>query len=84
VRRSQRPRQAASPNEQAADQAGSRSGSSAEPGIPADSSKYRANPGTGGRAGNRALLGWGHVGAGDDRQSKGSKYQNLFHEILPE
>jgi len=68
-------------DEKPAEQAGSRPDPGAQSGIAPDRANDRAAAGADGRAGERALLGRGHVGAGDDRQSKSSDYQKLFHEI---
>ncbi len=68
-------------DKQAASQAGSRTDSGAEPGVSADGADNRTYSGPGRGAGERALLGRGHVGTGDDRQSETSDYQKLFHEI---
>jgi hypothetical protein len=68
-------------DKQAAGQAGSRTDSGAQPGVPANGADNRTHSGPSGGAGERALLGRGHVGACDDRQSESSDYQKLFHEI---
>jgi hypothetical protein len=62
-------------NEKPTDEPCARPGGSTEPGIPADGSKNGANPGTSGGAGQRALLGWSHIGASSDRQSDGREQQ---------
>src|SRR6516165_3005526 len=58
--------------EKPAEQARSGPGSRSEPGIAADRAKYRA---AAGRAGQRALLSRGHIGASGDRQSEGREQQ---------
>ena len=68
-------------DKQSAEQAGSRPDPGAQPRVAPDCAYYRAAAGADGHAGERALLRRGHVGAGDDRQSKSSDYQKLFHEI---
>jgi hypothetical protein len=68
-------------DKQTAGQAGSRTDSGAEPGVPADGADNRTNSRASRGTGERALLGRGHVGAGNDRQSESSDYQKLFHEI---
>ena len=61
--------------EKPAEQARSGPGSRSEPGIAADRAKYRAAAGADGRAGQRALLSRGHIGASGDRQSEGREQQ---------
>ena len=61
--------------EKPAEQARSRPGSRTEPRVPTDRAKYGAAAGADGRAGHRALLGRGHVGASRDRQSDGREQQ---------
>ena len=61
--------------EKPAEQARSRPGSRTEPRVPADRAKYRAAAGADGRAGQRALLGRGHVGTSTNRQSNGREQQ---------
>jgi hypothetical protein len=61
--------------EKPAEQARSGPGSRSEPGIAADRAKYRAAAGANGRAGQRALLRRGHIGASGDRQSEGREQQ---------
>jgi hypothetical protein len=56
-------------NKKPADQPCSRPGDSSEPGIPADSAKNGADAGARSGAGQRALLGRGHIGASDERQN---------------
>jgi hypothetical protein len=54
---------------------------SAESSVAANCAEDRADAGPRGGAGEGTLLGWGHVGTGDDRQSKNGDEQNLFHGI---
>jgi len=61
--------------EKPAKQAGARPGGGSESGIPANRPRYGPNAGTRRGAGQRALLGWGHVGTGGDRQSDGRDHQ---------
>jgi hypothetical protein len=61
--------------EKPAEQARSRPGSRTEPRVPTDRAKYGAAAGADGRAGQRALLGRGHIGASGDRQSDGREHQ---------
>jgi hypothetical protein len=62
-------------NEKPADQPCAGSGNGSEPGVPADSAKYRAAARADRRAGQRALLGWCHVGASSGRQCDGHEQQ---------
>jgi hypothetical protein len=68
-------------DKEAAGEAGSGTDSGAEPGVPANGADNRTHSGPSRSAGERALLGRSHVGAGDDWQSESSDYQKLFHEI---
>ena len=61
-------------NEKSADQPCSRPGDSSEPGIPADGANHRAAARADGRAGQRPLLSWGHIGASSERQSDGREH----------
>ena len=61
--------------EKPAEQARTGAGSRSEPGIATDRAKYRAAAGADGRAGQRALLGRGHVGTSCDRQNGGREQQ---------
>jgi hypothetical protein len=61
--------------EKPAEQAGSCASGGTEPGITADRAEYRAAAGADGRAGQRALLGRGHVGTRSGRQSDGREQQ---------
>jgi len=62
-------------NEKSADQTRAGSGNGSEPGVPADSAKHRAAACADRRAGQRALLGWCHVGASSGRQCDGREQQ---------
>jgi hypothetical protein len=62
-------------NEKPADKPRSRPGDSSETGIAADRTKHRAAAGADGRAGQRPLLGWVHIGTSSDRQNDGRKQQ---------
>jgi hypothetical protein len=62
-------------NEKPANQPGSRSGNRTEPGIPADRAKNGADTGTRRSAGQGALLGWGHIGAGREQHGDGHEQQ---------
>jgi hypothetical protein len=68
-------------NEKSADQPCSRPGDSSEPGIPADGANHRAAASADGRAGQRPLLGRGHIGASSELQSDGREQQYLFHGV---
>jgi hypothetical protein len=57
--------------EKPAEQARAGAGSRSEPGIAADRANYGAAAGADRRAGQRALLGRGHVGASSDGQGEG-------------
>jgi hypothetical protein len=61
--------------EEPAEQARTGAGSRSEPGIAGDRANYRAAAGADGRAGQRALLGRGHIGTSSDRQSDGREQQ---------
>jgi hypothetical protein len=61
--------------EKPAEQARSRPGSRTEPRVSTDRAKYGAAAGADGRAGQRALLGRGHVGTSTNRQSNGREQQ---------
>jgi hypothetical protein len=61
--------------EKPAEQARSCPGCRTEPRVPADRAKYGAAAGADGRAGQRALLGRGHIGTSSDRQSDGREQQ---------
>ena len=61
--------------EKPTEQARSRPSGGTEPRVPADRAKYRAAAGADGRAGQRALLGRGHVGTSTNRQSNGREQQ---------
>jgi hypothetical protein len=54
-------------DEKAAEQTGPRPSRGTEPGIAADRTKDCAAAGADGRAGQRALLGWGHIGTSGNR-----------------
>jgi len=58
-------------DEKPADQACTRSGGRTEPGVPADGAKNGADPGARNGAGQRPLLGRGHICAGSERHSEG-------------
>jgi hypothetical protein len=58
-------------DEKPANQPNSRSRDRTKPGIPADSAKNSADTGACRSAGQGALLGWGHIGAGRERRSDG-------------
>ena len=62
-------------NEKPAEQARARSGGRTEPGVPANRASDGPDAGTRSGAGNRALLGWGHIGASNERHSDGRKQQ---------
>jgi hypothetical protein len=62
-------------NEKPAEQAGARSGGRTEPGVPANRASDGPDAGTRSGAGNRALLGWGHIRASNKRHSDGRKQQ---------
>jgi hypothetical protein len=62
-------------DEKPAEQARTGADAGAEPGIAADRANYRAAAGPDGRAGQRALLGWGHIGASSDRQRESREQQ---------
>ena len=68
-------------NKQPADEASAGTDSRTKPGIAADSAKDGAHPGAGGRAGQRALLSWGHIGAGNDRHGNRSNQKEPSHPI---
>ena len=68
-------------DKQPADEASAGTDPRTEPGIAADSAKNGAHPGAGGRAGQRALLGWSHVGAGNDRHGNRSNQKEPSHPI---
>jgi hypothetical protein len=57
--------------EKPAEQAGARPSGGSKSGIPANGTCDGADAGARSGAGQRALLGWGHVGTGGDRQSDG-------------
>jgi hypothetical protein len=61
--------------EEPAEQARTGPGSRTESRVPADRAKYGAAAGADGRAGQRALLGRGHVGTSTNRQSEGREQQ---------
>jgi hypothetical protein len=58
-------------NEKPPNEACSRAGDRSEPGVPTDRANHRAAAGADGRAGQRPLLSWGHIGASSDRQNDG-------------
>jgi hypothetical protein len=62
-------------DEKPAEQAGTGADPGAEPGVAADCANYRAAAGPDGRPSQRALLGWGHIGASSDRQSDSREQQ---------
>jgi hypothetical protein len=62
-------------DEKPAEQARTGADAGAEPGIAGDRANYRAAAGADGRAGQRALLGRGHIGTSSDRQSDGREQQ---------
>ena len=62
-------------DEKPADQACTRSGGRTEPGVPADGAKNGADPGARNGAGQRPLLGRGHICAGSERHSEGCEEQ---------
>jgi hypothetical protein len=62
-------------NQKPAEQPRARPGGGPETSVPADRANYRAAAGADSRAGQRALLGWGHIGTSDDRQSDGREQQ---------
>jgi hypothetical protein len=68
-------------DEKPAEQTRTGADAGAEPGIPGDRANYRAAAGADGRAGQRALLGRGHIGTGSDRQSDGREQQQLVHGV---
>ena len=72
---------AGSVNEKPAEQARTGADAGAEPGVARHRANYRTAAGADGRAANRALLRWCHVGAGDHRQCESSEYQIPFHDI---
>ena len=61
--------------EKPAEQARTGPRSRTEPRVPADRAKYGAAARADGRAGQRALLGRGHVGTSGDRQSDDREHQ---------
>ena len=65
-------------DEKPAKQPGTRPGSSTEPGIAADGAGDGADPGACCGAGQRALLGRRHIGAGGERHGDGCE---LFHGV---
>ena len=74
-------RAAALIDEQPAEQARTGADAGAEPGVARHRTNYRTAAGADGRAANRALLSWCHVGAGNQWQSESGKYQIRFHDI---
>jgi hypothetical protein len=64
-----------------ADKPRTRPGGRTEPGIAADSANYRATAGANRSAGQRALLGWSHIGAGGERHSGTREQQYFFHRV---
>jgi hypothetical protein len=62
-------------DEKPAEQPCSGSGGSPEPGIPADCTGDSTDAGARSGAGQRALLGWGHIGASSKRHSEGREQQ---------
>ena len=62
-------------NEKPAEQAGAHSGGRTEPGVLANRASAGPDAGTRSSAGNRALLGWDHIGASNERHSDGRKQQ---------
>jgi hypothetical protein len=62
-------------DKQSAEQARTGADTGAEPGIATDRANYRAAAGADGRAGQRALLGWGHIGACSGRKRDGREQQ---------
>jgi hypothetical protein len=62
-------------DEQSAEQARTGADAGAEPGIAADRTNDCAAAGADDRAGQRALLGRGHIGTSGDRQSDGREQQ---------
>jgi hypothetical protein len=55
-------------DEEPANQPDSRPGDRTKPGVPADGAENSADTGARRRAGRGALPGWGHIGAGCERQ----------------
>jgi len=70
--------------DQPAEEARTRACRSTEAGVSADGAGDRTDAGAAHCAGERALLGWGHVGASSGRQSEGRKQQYLLHVITRE
>jgi hypothetical protein len=64
---------AGSIDEKPAEQPRARSGGRTEPGVPANRASDGPDAGTRSGAGNRALLGWGHIRASNERHSDGRK-----------
>jgi hypothetical protein len=62
-------------DEKPAEQTRTGADAGAEPGIAGDRANYCTAAGADGCAGQRALLGRGHVGASSDRQSEGREQQ---------
>jgi hypothetical protein len=62
-------------NEKPPNEARSRAGDRSEPGVPTDRANHRTAARADGRAGQRPLLSWGHIGASSDRQNDGRKLQ---------
>jgi hypothetical protein len=70
-------------DQQPSEEAGAGSDPGAEPGVAADRAKDGTDTGTCGGAGQRSLLGWGHVGARNDRQPQNAEPKQLSHSIPP-
>ena len=68
-------------DEQPAEQARTGADAGAEPGVARHRANYRTAAGADGRAANRALLSWCHVGAGNQWQTESGEYQIRFHDI---
>jgi hypothetical protein len=64
-----------------ADKPRTRPGGRAEPSVPTNRAGDGADPGARSGAGQRALLGRGHIGASDERQSDSREQQQLFHGV---
>jgi hypothetical protein len=70
-------------DEQSAEETGAGADSGTKTGIATNRAKYRAATRADCRAGQRPLLGWGHVGATNERQCQRAEPKKLLHAISP-
>jgi hypothetical protein len=68
-------------DDEPSDKSGSGPSDHTEPGVSTHRAKNRTDSGAGSRSRKRALLSWGHVRAGNDRQAESGEQKKPFHPI---